>query len=150
MQISYTHSQAETKNRANSCCPDNPTANSSPRVISSGAANVVGLFAVMWSVMWSAAGSHVINSRLLMDIDGIYCLYTIQFGETNQIAGTVKCKCKYVVSHGAASSYAAMCMVAGSRPVLVIAWEWLIGLTLLCGCSGALEISHNKFLRANK
>ena len=48
-----------------------------------------------------------------------------------------------VVSLGAvrnaASSYAAMHMVAGSRPVLVIAWEWHIGLALLCGCSGALE-----------
>ena len=48
-----------------------------------------------------------------------------------------------IYSHGAvrsvASPYAAMCMVAGSRPVLVIAWEWHIGLTLLCGCSGALE-----------
>ena len=48
-----------------------------------------------------------------------------------------------VVSHGAvrsaASSYAATRMVAGSRPVLVIAWEWHIGLALLCGCSGALE-----------
>ena len=32
-----------------------------------------------------------------------------------------------------------MRMVAGSRPVLVIAWEWHIGLALLCGCSGALE-----------
>ena len=39
----------------------------------------------------------------------------------------------------AASSYAAMHMVAGSRPVFVIAWEWHIGLALLCGCSGALE-----------
>ena len=41
----------------------------------------------------------------------------------------------------AASSYAAMRMLAGSRPVLVIAWEWhiYIGLALLCGCSGALE-----------
>ena len=38
-----------------------------------------------------------------------------------------------------ASSYAAMLVVAGSRPVLVIAWEWHIGLALLCGCSGALE-----------
>ena len=48
-----------------------------------------------------------------------------------------------VVSHGAvrstASSYAAIRMVAGSRPVLIIAWEWHIGLALLCGCSGALE-----------
>ena len=48
-----------------------------------------------------------------------------------------------VVSRGAvrsaASSYAAVRMVAGSRPVLVIAWEWHIGLALLCGCSGALE-----------
>ena len=48
-----------------------------------------------------------------------------------------------VVSRGAvrsaASSYAAMRMVAGSRPDLVIAWEWHIGLALLCGCSGALE-----------
>ena len=35
--------------------------------------------------------------------------------------------------------YAAVRMVAGSRPVLVIAWEWHIGLALLCGCSGALE-----------
>ena len=47
------------------------------------------------------------------------------------------------VSHGvmrsAASSYAAMHMVAGSRPVFIIAWEWHIGLALLCGCSGALE-----------
>ena len=32
-----------------------------------------------------------------------------------------------------------MCMVAGSRPVLVIVWEWHIDLVLLCGCSGALE-----------
>ena len=32
-----------------------------------------------------------------------------------------------------------MRMVAGSRPDLVIAWEWHIGLALLCGCSGALE-----------
>ena len=39
----------------------------------------------------------------------------------------------------AASSHAAMRMVAASRPVLVIAWEWHIGLALLCGCSGALE-----------
>ena len=39
----------------------------------------------------------------------------------------------------AASSYAAMRTVAGSRPVLVIVWEWHIGLALLCGCSGALE-----------
>ena len=38
-----------------------------------------------------------------------------------------------------ASSYAAVRMVAGSRPVLVIVWEWHIGLALLCGCSGALE-----------
>ena len=49
----------------------------------------------------------------------------------------------HVVSRGvkrsAASSYAAMHMVAGSRPVFVIAWEWHIGLALVCGCSGALE-----------
>ena len=32
-----------------------------------------------------------------------------------------------------------MRMVAGSLPVLVIAWEWHTGLALLCGCSGALE-----------
>ena len=32
-----------------------------------------------------------------------------------------------------------MRMVAGSRPVLVIVWEWHIGLVLLCGCLGALE-----------
>ena len=32
-----------------------------------------------------------------------------------------------------------MSMVAGLRPMLVIAWEWHIGLALLCGCSGALE-----------
>ena len=32
-----------------------------------------------------------------------------------------------------------MRMVAGSRPVLVIVWEWHIGLAPLCGCSGALE-----------
>ena len=48
-----------------------------------------------------------------------------------------------VVSRGAvcsvASSYAAMRMVAGSRPVLAIVWEWHIGLALLCGSSGALE-----------
>ena len=49
----------------------------------------------------------------------------------------------HVVSRGAvrsaASSYAAMRTVAGSSPVLVIVWEWHIGLALLCGCSGALE-----------
>ena len=49
----------------------------------------------------------------------------------------------YLMSRGTvrsvASSYAAVCMVAGLRPVLVIAWEWHIGLALLCGCSGALE-----------
>ena len=48
-----------------------------------------------------------------------------------------------VISSGAvrsaASSYAAMRMVAGSCLVLVIAWEWHISLALLCGCSGALE-----------
>ena len=38
-----------------------------------------------------------------------------------------------------ASSYAAIHMVTGSRPVFVIAWEWHIDLALLCGCSGALE-----------
>ena len=47
-----------------------------------------------------------------------------------------------VVSRGAvrsaASSYAAMRAVGGLRSVLV-AWEWHIGLVLLCGCSGALE-----------
>ena len=32
-----------------------------------------------------------------------------------------------------------MRMVASSRPVLIIAWEWHIGLALLCGCLGALE-----------
>ena len=32
-----------------------------------------------------------------------------------------------------------MRFVAGSRPVLVIASEWHIGLALLCGCSEALE-----------
>ena len=54
-----------------------------------------------------------------------------------------KLKSVIVVSRGAvrsaASSYAAMRTVAGSRPVLVIVWEWHIGLALLCGCSGALE-----------
>ena len=49
----------------------------------------------------------------------------------------------FVVSRGAvrsaASSYAAMRTVAGSRSVLVIAWEWHLGLVLLCGRSGALE-----------
>ena len=38
-----------------------------------------------------------------------------------------------------ASSYAAMRTLAGSRPVLVIVWEWHISLALLCGCLGALE-----------
>ena len=47
----------------------------------------------------------------------------------------------------AASSYAAMHMVAGSRPVFVIAWEWHIGLALLCGCSGALEYPTTNFYR---
>ena len=32
-----------------------------------------------------------------------------------------------------------MCMVVGSRPGLVITWDWHIGLALLCSCSGALE-----------
>ena len=41
--------------------------------------------------------------------------------------------------HSAASSNAAMRMVAGSCPVLVTAWEWHIGLVLLYGCSGALQ-----------
>ena len=41
--------------------------------------------------------------------------------------------------HSVVGSYAAIRMVAGSRPVLSIAWEWHIGLALLCGCSGALE-----------
>ena len=49
----------------------------------------------------------------------------------------------YVVSLGAVcsatSSYAEVRMVAGSRPVLIISWEWHIGLALLCGCLGALE-----------
>ena len=47
------------------------------------------------------------------------------------------------ISRGAvrsvAISYAVMHMVAGSRPILVIAWEWYIGLALLCDYSGALE-----------
>ena len=38
-----------------------------------------------------------------------------------------------------ASFYAAVHMVTGARPKLVIAWEWHIGLVLLCGCSGALK-----------
>ena len=50
-----------------------------------------------------------------------------------------------------ASSYAAMHMVAGSRPVFVIAWEWHIGLALLCGCSGALEYpTTNSYRPINK
>ena len=59
-----------------------------------------------------------------------------------------------VVSHGAVpsavSSHAAMLMVAGSRPVLVIAWWWHIDLALLFRLLGSLRLSHNKFLRANK
>ena len=35
--------------------------------------------------------------------------------------------------------YAAMHMVAHSRPLLIVVWEWHIGLSLLSGCSGALE-----------
>ena len=51
----------------------------------------------------------------------------------------------------AASSYAAMRMVAGSRSVLVIVWEWHIGLALLCGCLGALEYpTTNSFGPINK
>ena len=41
--------------------------------------------------------------------------------------------------YSAASCYAAMRMVAGSHPALLIAWEWHIGLALLCGCLGTLE-----------
>ena len=60
-----------------------------------------------------------------------------------------QCKCGAVRS--AASSYAAMRMVAGSRPDLVIAWEWHIGLALLCGCSGALKYpTTNSFGPINK
>ena len=55
------------------------------------------------------------------------------------------------VMHSTASSYAAMHMVAGSRPVFVIAWEWHIGLALLCGCSGALEYpTTNSYRPINK
>ena len=55
------------------------------------------------------------------------------------------------VMRSAASSYAAMHMVAGSRPVFVIAWEWHIGLALLCGCSGALEYpTTNSYRPINK
>ena len=48
------------------------------------------------------------------------------------------------VSRGAVRStvsslYAAIRMVVGSRPVLVMVWERHVGLALLCGCSGALE-----------
>ena len=65
------------------------------------------------------------------------------FCSWSQLSWSAVMWCKSVVSRGAvrsaASSYAAMRMVAGSRPALVIAWEWHIGLALLCGCSGALE-----------
>ena len=55
------------------------------------------------------------------------------------------------VIRSAASSCAAMHMVAGSRPVFVIAWEWHIGLALLCGCSGALEYpTTNSYRPINK
>ena len=47
--------------------------------------------------------------------------------------------CVICAVRSAGSSYAAMRMVVGSLPVLLIAWEWHIGLALLCGCSGALE-----------
>ena len=51
----------------------------------------------------------------------------------------------------AASSYAAMRMVAGSRPVFVKVWEWHIGLINAARrMLGSLRISHNKFLWANK
>ena len=43
----------------------------------------------------------------------------------------------------AASSYAAMRMVAGSRSVFVIAWEWHIGLALLCGCLGEYPTTNS-------
>ena len=73
--------------------------------------------------------------RLLRDTDvNTHCTTTLR----QALKSTAS-----VVSHGAvrsaASSYAAMHTVAGSRPVLVIVWEWHIGLALLCGCSGALE-----------
>ena len=55
------------------------------------------------------------------------------------------CKSKVAAVHSAASSYAAMHMVASSCPVLIIAWEWHIGLALLCGCSGALEYPTTNF-----
>ena len=42
--------------------------------------------------------------------------------------------------------YAAMCLVTGSLPVLVIVWGWLIGLVLLCGRSGALEYPTKSFM----
>ena len=65
---------------------------------------------------------------------GLCCLMT------PGLSKDIRC---HVVSRGvmrsAASSYAAMHMVAGSCPVFAIAWAWHIGLALLCGCSGALE-----------
>ena len=52
------------------------------------------------------------------------------FFQPNEIPGAMR---------SAVSSYAAMRMVAGSRPDLIIAWEWHVGLALFCGCLGALE-----------
>ena len=73
-----------------------------------------------------------------------YVLETLAWASWQNMSwNQMKNLCHYVVSRGtvrsAASSYTAMRKVAGSRPVLVIAWEWHIGLALLCGCSGALE-----------
>ena len=73
----------------------------------------------------------------------LYNLSLEQYCELIHLHSVINRLTYMVVSRGAvrsaASSYAAVRMVAGSRPVLVIAWEWHIGLALLCGCSGALE-----------
>ena len=46
---------------------------------------------------------------------------------------------RHIVSHSTASSYASNAYDGWFAPILVIVWEWHIGLALLCGCSGALE-----------
>ena len=68
-------------------------------------------------------------------------------GETTSTLSSPMTQC---VVRSAASSYAAMRMVAGSRPGLVIAWKWHVRLALLCGCSGALEYATNSCGSINK
>ena len=92
--------------------------------------NVKGVLTIYLQFVGMKHGNRYENERKLAHKEEVASTYLWNFNKNVVSCGAVP---------SAASSYAAMRMVAGSLPVLVIVWEWHIDLALLCGCSEVLE-----------